>query len=204
MPTSVSDTTPWRAVDLTSDVLEIGPALIGAFVAHGEVVLRITETEAYRWPGDTACHARAGRTARTAPLFGPAGRAYVYLCYGIHHLLNIVTGPDGEAQAVLVRSAEVVAGHDRVRQRRGRLGRGQLAGPGKVGQALALDVTFTNEGFEPPGRLGLFRGRPAEHLLVGSMACSTRRPASTPIPSTGCFPGAGRMPSRIRSRTARR
>jgi DNA-3-methyladenine glycosylase len=157
----------WTAVALSADVLDLAPALVGAIVTHGDVALRITETEAYRWPGDTACHARAGRTERTAPLFGPPGRAYVYLCYGIHHLLNIVTGPDGEAQAVLVRSAEVVAGHDTVAARRGRTGPGSLAGPGKVGQALGVHVGFTGDGFETPSPLGLFRGRPATRLLVG-------------------------------------
>ncbi len=157
----------WTSEDLAADVLQLAPALIGAVVTHRDVALRITETEAYRWPGDTACHARAGRTPRTAPLFGPPGRAYVYLCYGIHHLLNIVTGEDGQAQAVLVRSAEVVAGHETVTKRRRITGRGSLAGPGKVGQALGVDVSFTGEPFEEPGRLGLFRGRPATELCVG-------------------------------------
>jgi DNA-3-methyladenine glycosylase len=126
------------------DVLEVAPALLGQLLVRDEVVLRITEVEAYRWPGDTACHARAGRTERNAALWGPPGHAYVYLIYGMHSMLNIVTGADGEAQAVLVRACEPVEGLALVEQRRGgKKGPELLAGPGKVGQALALDTTWS-------------------------------------------------------------
>ena len=69
-------------------------------------MLRITETEAYRWPSDSASHNRFGRTARNAAMWGPGGRAYVYLCYGIHQMLNIVTDREDEASAVLIRACE--------------------------------------------------------------------------------------------------
>lgn len=153
----------------TRDVLDVGPDLVGRIVRHGPVALRITETEAYRWPGDTACHARHGKTARNAPLFGAPGIAYIYLCYGLHQMLNIVTGPEGEAQAVLVRAGEVVDGHEHVRQRRGgRTGPSALAGPGKVGQALGIDTSLSGQPFYVPGGLELHRGQPPEHLLVGT------------------------------------
>ncbi|MEZ4317804.1 MAG: DNA-3-methyladenine glycosylase [Myxococcota bacterium] len=157
--------TPLSRDFFARDVLVVAPALLGVEVRHGAVRLRITETEAYRWPGDTACHARHGRTPRTAPLFGPPGHAYVYLCYGLHQMLNIVTGPDGEAQAVLVRSAEIVSGADVVHERR--RGRSDLAGPGKVGQALGIDAGFTGAPFYEPGGMELFAGTPAERLLQG-------------------------------------
>ena len=80
-----------------------------------------------------------GRTPRNAPLFGPPGLAYVYLCYGIHHLLNVSVDRAGFAAGVLFRAAEVVDGAEVVRARRG--GRLDLVGPGKVGQALAVDTS---------------------------------------------------------------
>ena len=82
--------------------------------------LRITETEAYCGEDDTACHAHKGRTKRTDVLYGPPGVLYVYLCYGIHWMLNIVTGTEDRPQAVLIRACE---GAD---------------GPGKLTKALPV------------------------------------------------------------------
>jgi DNA-3-methyladenine glycosylase len=154
------------------DVLEVAPALLGQLLCRDEVVLRITEVEAYRWPGDTACHARAGRTQRTAPLWGPPGHAYVYLIYGIHSLLNVVTGADGEAQAVLVRACEPVAGLPLVQARRGSQTPTEprpvlLAGPGKVGQALALDREWSGHPLYLPGELMLCPGPAPTAIAVG-------------------------------------
>ena len=70
-------------------VEELAPALLGCRIKRGPVVLRITEVEAYAGPEDSASHARFGPTDRNAPMWGPAGRAYVYLCYGIHNMLNV-------------------------------------------------------------------------------------------------------------------
>jgi DNA-3-methyladenine glycosylase len=151
------------------DVLEVAPALLGQLLCHDQVVLRITEVEAYRWPGDTACHARAGRTARNAALWGPPGRAYVYLIYGIHSLLNIVTGADGQAQAVLVRACEPVEGLAVVQARRGSVTAtpSLLAGPGKVGQALGLDTAWSSHPLYLPGGLTVCAGAPAAEIAVG-------------------------------------
>ena len=132
-------------------------------------MLRITEVEAYRWPGDTGCHARHGRTARNDPLWGPPGRAYVYLCYGIHHMLNLVTGRDGEAGAVLVRAAEPVAGLAVLRsRRRGVDGPALLAGPGRLGAALALDLSCNRERLFRRGGLEVRRGTPPAGILGGA------------------------------------
>jgi DNA-3-methyladenine glycosylase len=76
--------------------------------------VRITETEAYHGPEDRACHASKGRTARTEVLFGEPGRWYVYLCYGLHEMLNLVTGPVGWPAAILIRGVEGVSGPGRV------------------------------------------------------------------------------------------
>jgi len=92
--------------------------LVGKVLCHrcGETILRgrVSEVEAYRGEDDTACHARAGRTKRTEVLYMEGGHAYVYLCYGIHNLLNVVTGEDGDPQAVLIRGLAEVSGPGRL------------------------------------------------------------------------------------------
>ena len=145
------------------DAEVVAPALLGMLLCRDGVVLRIAEVEAYRWPDDTACHARHGRTARNDALWGPPGRAYIYLCYGLHHMLNLVTGRDGEAGAVLVRAAEPVAGLETVRtRRRGGTGPALLAGPGRLGAALALDLSVNGERLFRRGGLEVRRGTPPD------------------------------------------
>ena len=91
------------------DCLDVAPDLVGKLLCHrlpdGSLRrLRISETEAYRGEADTACHAHKGKTPRTQVLYGPPGALYIYLCYGIHNLLNVVTGEDGMPQGVLIRA----------------------------------------------------------------------------------------------------
>ena len=151
------------------DVLDVARELVGKHLRGNGVELRITEVEAYRWPGDTACHARSGRTERNAAIWGPPGRAYVYLVYGIHQMLNIVTGDDGDAQAVLVRACEPVRGLAKIRERRGGSKEGPvlLAGPGKVAQALGIDTSWSHHDLHREGGLTLRDGPPPSRLLVG-------------------------------------
>ncbi len=89
---------------------ELARALIGKILVrhiHGKAFqARVVETEAYLGPHDLASHASKGRTRRTEVMFGPAGRAYVYLIYGMYEMLNVVAGGVGEAQAVLIRAAK--------------------------------------------------------------------------------------------------
>ena len=92
----------------------IGRILVRRFPDGRELRARITETEAYFRETDTACHARFGRTKRSEVLYRPAGTVYVYLCYGIHWMLNLVTGPADDPQAVLIRGVEGVSGPGRV------------------------------------------------------------------------------------------
>ncbi len=98
----------------------------------------LTETEAYVGTHDLACHASKGRTRRTEIMFGPPGYAYVYLIYGMYHMLNIVTAAEGDAQAVLLRGAEPM---DRWNV--------SLSGPGKL--ARAFDITLADRGLDLTG-----------------------------------------------------
>jgi DNA-3-methyladenine glycosylase len=123
-------------------VHEVARELIGCELAVGETAGVIVETEAYE-AADPACHAYIGRTARNEVLFGPPGRVYVYLSYGIHSLLNFVTEPEGSASAVLVRALEPTQGIDLMRERRGRDQIEQLcSGPGKLTEALGVDLSL--------------------------------------------------------------
>lgn len=79
----------------------------------------ITEVEAYDGPRDLACHASRGRTKRTEPMFGPAAAWYVYLCYGVHEMLNLTTGPIGYPAAILIRGLDGVIGPGRLTKRLG-------------------------------------------------------------------------------------
>lgn len=109
---------------------EAARALLGCALVHGERAAIIVETEAYLGPQDRASHARFGPTDRNRVMFGPGGVAYVYLCYGVHEMFNVVTGEDGDAGAVLIRAVAPLSGlpDDAA------VGRG----PGKVTKALGL------------------------------------------------------------------
>jgi DNA-3-methyladenine glycosylase len=127
-------------------VLEVARDLIGCTVRHAGTAGAIVETEAYHH-SEPACHAYVGLTARTATLFGPPGRAYVYFSYGVHSLLNAVCEPEGEGAAVLIRALEPVEGIELMRDRRGLERVEELcSGPGKLTQALGigLDLNATS------------------------------------------------------------
>ena len=121
-------------------VLAVAEDLLGCTVRHGAACGRIVETEAYH-DSEPACHAHVGLTARTHPLFGPPGRAYVYRSYGIHALLNAVCEPEGIGAAVLIRALEPLDGLAAMRARRGLERREDLcSGPGKLTQALGVGL----------------------------------------------------------------
>ncbi|WP_435748281.1 DNA-3-methyladenine glycosylase [Microbacterium sp. PMB16] len=149
--------------DLCHSAVDVAPLLLGAelrtFVAPEgvapdaapvEVRLRITEVEAYHGQGtgdfaDPGSHARMGRTARNATMWGEPGHLYVYLSHGIHSCVNVVAGPEGQGDGILLRAGEIVRGTDAAARRRGAslpLGRIALRdlarGPGRLGQAVGL------------------------------------------------------------------
>ena len=156
---------PLRPVDRTlvsGDAVTTARALLGTLLVRddgaGRRVGRIVEVEAYAGPHDQASHSRAGRTARTAVMFGPPGHAYVYLVYGMHHCLNVVCGPDGVAAAVLIRALEPLAGLARMRERRGPTAGPEerlAAGPARACQALDIDRSFSGLDLLSDGRLWL-------------------------------------------------
>ncbi|MEX2448702.1 MAG: DNA-3-methyladenine glycosylase [Solirubrobacterales bacterium] len=170
--------------------------LVGCHLSYDGCGGTIVETESYE-RDDPACHAYAGLTARTEVLFGPPGRAYVYLSYGIHSLLNAVAEPEGEAAAVLIRALAPTAGLDAMRTRRGERPDAELcSGPGKLTEALGIGLAANraNLSTDPflllprePGwqgeivagpRVGITKAvdRPWRFSLVGSRFVSRPRP----------------------------
>jgi len=127
------------------DVVKVAKKLLGKFLCTktGNVLTAgmIVETEAYCGRNDEACHACLhGKTERTKIMYGKPGFAYVYLCYGIHHLFNVVTNKKGFADAVLIRAIEPLEGIDQILSRRNQtqLKRSSGGGPGIVSQALGI------------------------------------------------------------------
>ena len=141
-----------RSFYLRDDVVQISRELLGKVLCSkisGTVAKAlITETEAYAGVGDKASHAYGGRrTKRTEPMFAEGGTAYVYLCYGIHHLFNVVTAAAGTPHAVLIRAGQPFEGVRLMQRRRGKRATEKtlLAGPGSLAQALGITTKATGE-----------------------------------------------------------
>ena len=135
------------------ECLEVARELVGKVLVHktekGTFRLRILETEAYCGEADTACHAHKGRTKRTEVLYAAAGTVYIYLCYGMHWLLNIVTGEENDPQAVLIRACEDAVGPGRLTK--------ALSITGELNRHSVLDseaLWIEDDGFRCNIRLG--------------------------------------------------
>jgi len=187
----------------------VARALLGRLLVRGRgrrrLSGRIVEVEAYDGARDPASHAFRGETARNRTMFGPPGHAYIYVSYGVHHCLNVVTGTPGTAAAVLIRALEPVAGIAAMRRRRGLGDRERLArGPGCVTRALGL--TVAHDGLDltsgplwiadgPPRRggrriarsprIGISRAvaRPWRFFLAGHPCVSGPRTAGRGVPT---------------------
>ena len=128
------------------DVLQVAPEMLGKIIVRryeNQSVQRfiITEVEAYSGNGDLACHASKGKTPRTEVMFRDGGLVYVYLIYGMYWMLNIVTGKENDAAAVLIRGVE------------------NVSGPGRVGKALQLDKSFYGEELATSDRIWIEEGK---------------------------------------------
>jgi DNA-3-methyladenine glycosylase len=135
------------------DVLEIAPELLGKILVRqyedGAIrKFKITEVEAYRGIDDLACHASKGKTARTEVMFRAGGFIYVYLIYGVYWMLNIVTGKENDASAVLIRGIE------------------GFSGPGRVGKILQLDKSFYGENIHSCSRLWIEVNKPVSKFTT--------------------------------------
>lgn len=148
---------------------EVAGELIGCTLLRDGVGGRIVETEAYE-QDDPACHAFGGITARNAPLFGPPGGTYVYRCYGVHAMFNIVTERAGVPGAVLIRALEPTSGIARMRRRRTAGGDRLLcAGPGRLCEALGVELTETGRSAvaRPYAIFGREAGLPRPEVVAG-------------------------------------
>lgn len=138
--------------------VEVAPELLNKLVVRPDGRAgRIIEVEAYNGGTDPASHAYRGRTARNATMFGPPGHLYVYLSYGIHWCANVVTGVEGEASAVLLRALEPVGGLALMRAARWKNQKRQTdrdlcRGPGRLCQALGVDLSFDGADLTGSGR----------------------------------------------------
>lgn len=176
--------TPLPADFCARPAVELARALLGqrlvSQLGGAEVVVRISETEAYS-QDERGCHCFGGkRTARTAPMFLGGGHAYVYFVYGMHWQFNVVAGPAGRGEAVLVRGGEIERGHAAVQARRGwapggrpppRDPRRWLDGPAKLCQGLAIDGAQTGQLLAPPLGVWLAAGHDLDDAAV---ACGPR------------------------------
>lgn len=177
--------------------LDVAPYLLGRHLTHrtaaGAVSVRLTEVEAYAGAEDPGSHAFRGRTPRTAVMFGPPGRLYVYFTYGMHWCANLVCGPDGTASAVLLRAGEVVAGHELARARRpsARSDRDLARGPARLTTAMGLDGTHNGSpvAILEPGVVVVPEGvQVSADRVAGSVRTGPRVGVSGPGGDAGGFP----------------
>ena len=139
-----------KPADFKGNAPEMAQALIGAVLLVDGVGGRIVETEAYDRE-DPASHSHSGPTARNQAMFGPPGRAYVYRSYGIHWCLNFVCREEGHGAGVLIRAIEPLEGIEVMCERRGLHDLRLLcSGPGRVGQALAIQHAYNGHRLDHP------------------------------------------------------
>lgn len=203
-------------IDFEAPSEQVARQLIGALLLIDGVGGRIVETEAYDRE-DPASHTHSGPTPRNASMFGPPGRVYVYLSYGIHWCLNVVCREAGHGAGVLIRALEPLQGLATMRQRRGVVDERLLcSGPGRLGQALAVTRALDGRSLdappfelqaapEPPPlwcgpRIGITKAieRPWRYGLAGS------KHLSRPFPGTSRGPAAAPGPraTSVRRRTS--
>lgn len=153
---------------LHGDLLDAAKGLLGCELRCGDIRARIVETEAYG--SEPGSHAYRGRTPRNAPMFGPPGRAYVYLNYGVHWLLNVSCRAEGEPGAILIRACQPLEGIEILQKNRptARSAFDLLSGPGKLTQAIGVNFSHNASDLLGGERgLALASGQPAGSVLCG-------------------------------------
>jgi len=149
--------------------VDLAKLLLGKYLVFGKLKGMIVETEAYLYKDDPGCHASKGLTVRNEPMFGPAGRTYVYLIYGMYYCLNIVSGKKGEGEAVLIRALEPVEGITIMQRRRStKKIENLLSGPGKLTQAFGITKKHNNLSLQD-GPLYIFNNK-----IKPEIVCTTR------------------------------
>ena len=162
---------------------EVARELLGSWVVRrgpaGLVRLELLEVEAYLGESDPASHAHRGPTPRNRPMYGPAGHAYVYLIYGMHHCLNVVTGATGDAEAVLLRAGRLISGE-------------VVTGPGRLCRALGVTLAENRADLcSPAADLWLETGAGPQPLEAGPRV-GVRDPAPLRFYVSGVFRGKKR------------
>ena len=123
--------------------LQVAPDLVGKLLVCNGNFLRISETEAYCGTADTACHAHKGRTKRTEVLYADAGTIYIYLCYGVHWLMNVITGDVDDPQGVLIRACVEAEGPGKLTKKLG------ITGNLNRGSVVDSDILWiADDGFQ--------------------------------------------------------
>lgn len=168
---------PDRSFFTDSDVVTLSKRLLGCHLntlVDGKITSgRIVETEAYRGRDDKACHAfNYKRTKRTETMFMEGGHSYVYLCYGIHNLFNIVVNVEGEPDAILIRALEPIDGVDEMLLRRkiNKMKPQLTAGPGVLSKAMGIDKSMNNvdlTAIDSPVWLELMEPIEADNIISG-------------------------------------
>ncbi|MCA0143338.1 DNA-3-methyladenine glycosylase [Blastococcus sp. LR1] len=195
-----------REQDLLGPIDVVARSLLGCWVVterpEGAVALRLTEVEAYSGSGvDPAAHSHRGPTPRAAIMFGPPGRLYVYFSYGVHWCANVVVGPEGDGEAVLLRAGEVVVGEELARSRRpaARSPRDLAGGPARLTQALAIGRDdLDTDLLAPASPVRLHRGPPPVAVSAGprvGISVATDLPWrfwETGAPSVSAFRAGGK------------
>lgn len=164
---------------------EVARDLLGAILLHeteeGVTAGMIVETEAYLSCNDPACHAACGMTKRNAPMFGKPGTVYVYKIYGMHCCFNVVTGPEGRGEAVLVRALEPIAGIELMQKRRGKKDlRDLCSGPAKLVEAMGITLDLNGASLME-GPLYLLRRRRRPQAIVTTTRVGISKGADLPL-----------------------
>ncbi len=158
-----------KKLSLAETSPRVARRLLGSYLvrrtASGLLKARIVETEAYR-EDDPASHSCRGPTPRSRVMFGPPGFWYIYKCYGIHWMINVVCGPEDSGEAVLIRAAEPCAGEQIMQKQRGLKGKDLTNGPGKLAEALQVDETFNERPLAAETGFYLCPAAPGEEIHV--------------------------------------